>query len=158
MTNEDESKQRRARCIWTIAFVLWICVVWGHSLVPGEASTLESDRMLDVVHPFLTFLGFSDKYLMTFAIRKTAHFLEYAILMTLGRAMTLSWLGRTPRGIWCTVAIFVLVPCVDESLQLVTIGRTAKIADVVLDMAGESVGLLVLWLTCKWRRKRASSA
>lgn len=138
-----DSKRAMTRCVWTVAFVLWLCCVWGHSLVPGPASSDESSRFVFLVRPLFALFGNSDEQLMTFIIRKTAHFSEYAILALIGRRMAVAWLGRTHAAQFLSAAIWVVVPCIDECIQLFVPGRDGRITDVLIDMAGGLLGLYV---------------
>ena len=39
---------------WVLVFCLWVAFVWGHSLVQGPQSSLESSRVVAVVAPLST--------------------------------------------------------------------------------------------------------
>ena len=81
---------------------------------------------------------------MTFAIRKCAHFTEYAILAGLGLRMAQAWCA-TARSTWLVACvIWVTVPVLDELLQTVVPGRSGNPRDVLIDMAGGAVGMLVV--------------
>lgn len=70
----------RAAVAWLVVVVLWLAFVWGHSLVPGPASTGESNVVMHVLRPAFEAAGVTDTHQMTHVIRKCAHFLEYAML------------------------------------------------------------------------------
>jgi VanZ family protein len=68
-------------------------------------------------------------------IRKSAHMGEYAVLALL------AWRARKT---WVTpLAICVAVATADETLQAMTLTRTGSAADVLLDMSGALLGLIV---------------
>ena len=52
---------------------------------------------------------------------------------------------RLERGRLFAIAFCVLVACADETIQLCSDGRAARLADVVLDCAGALVGLVVVF-------------
>lgn len=106
----------------------------------------ESDRLVFSLQPVFNLFGNGDEMSMSFVVRKTAHFLEYAVLAMLGKEMTDAWLGDS-RASWIAfAAIWILVPCADETIQLLVPGRTGQLRDVLIDMAGGLFGLLVLLL------------
>lgn len=141
----------RERKRWTVAFVVWLCVVWGHSLMSGSISSAESSGLVELLKPVLEALGFTSKQAMSFAVRKTAHFSEYAILAALALRMTIAWHGKSPRAFVLAGVIWVVAPCVDESIQLFVPGRAGMPTDILIDMAGGALGLIACWLTLRKR-------
>ena len=91
-----------------------------------------------------------------FAVRKTAHFLEY---MLLGLLLTL--LLDSYRAHWLSWAGCTLYAATDEIHQLFVAGRTGKWQDVLLDSSGALAGLLLamfmLWLIRRRRAKKQST-
>lgn len=149
-------RQRQAsnpRWFWTLAFVLWLCVVWGHSLMGGEISSFESSRFLFLVRPLFNLFGNNDEVLMTFVIRKTAHFSEYAILVALARRMSFTWSNRLAVQLALTLVVLVCAPCIDESIQLLVPGRAGQVRDVFIDMSGGLFGLLAFEVVRHIRRR-----
>lgn len=82
-----------------------------------------------------------------FAVRKTAHFSEYALL---GVLLTLLLDSYGVRWRWLSWAGCTLYAATDEIHQLFVAGRTGKWQDVLIDSSGALTGmllvLLVLWL------------
>ena len=159
--------RRRARSprFWAACFALWVCFVWGHSLMDGDISSAESSRFAFLLWPWLV----PDIDLATFIIRKCAHFTEYAVLGLITWQLRWSWLasvqGRTSApapgpsapapgtsapasrvsrrvGI-LPLALMVAIPVLDESIQLAVPGRSGSPRDVAIDLAGACTGLLV---------------
>ena len=151
MAISDIALTRRLR---TAAFIVWLCVVWGHSLMSGDVSSAESSRFVFLVRPLFELFGCHDEAIMTFAIRKCAHFTEYAILAGLGLRMARAWCS-TNRGAWLVAgAIWVIAPVLDEMIQTITPGRSGNPRDVLIDMAGGAVGMLVVSLWDRLARQR----
>lgn len=82
---------RRRPVVWPwLLIVLWICVIWGHSLMPGDESGLESQWVADLLRRGAAWLGLSDRplvrrlltdrELLHLVVRKGAHFSEYFVL------------------------------------------------------------------------------
>ena len=131
-----------------------LCLVWGmcilaNSLLPGGASTQMSDTVVNRLPGGV--LGL-DLHALTILVRKSAHFLEYAVLG--GLAAAAFWRSgqlRLPQ------AGNLLGPCLfwavaDEFLQTFVEGRTGLVRDVVLDFAGVLAGVLVICLLKLLRR------
>jgi VanZ family protein len=92
-----------------------------------------------------------------YAIRKTAHFVEYAVLGLL----VWRFLYYEPALAVCRPRIYAtaLLICAlyaasDEFHQRFVPGREAAVRDVLLDTCGAGFGLATLW-TCRWFRQRA---
>ncbi len=138
--------------------------IWGHSLMPGDLSSLESEWFLTLVYPVVEFLQrvlahFGYVYKMTFLVRKMAHFLEYALLGVL-----MYWLFVKPDGrsrYMMPAVLCLAAACVDEGIQLFAIERGPALKDVALDFAGACTGILamsfvvvVLYTLTRRRRRR----
>lgn len=143
-----------ARVKWTIAFAIWLCVIWGHSLMAGDLSSFESSRFVFLVRPFFELFGCHDEMIMTFFIRKTAHFSEYAILAIIATAMFTSWFGNPHKVLPITILVLIVVPCIDEFIQLHVPNRAGAVADVLLDICGGMFGLAIALLIAHGQRKR----
>jgi len=88
-----------------------------------------------------------------FAVRKTAHFVEYAILALLAaRAFIPSTRRRLRRG-WfiASLALVALVALLDEYNQSFNVARTGTIWDSMIDIAG---GVTALAIFSLWRFRR----
>ena len=145
---EGKSASRRVLA-WGVALVLWVCFIWGHSLVGGAASSLESGRVVALARPLFEALGVTDVDLMTFVVRKCAHFSEYAVLGVLASSFWTRVAGRAAvqgRAIAVGALLTALVPCVDESIQLLVPGRCASPRDVLIDLAGCMTGVALCTL------------
>lgn len=82
-------------------------------------------------------------------IRWSAHFIEYAVLFFV--------LALGPMRRWPLLAFgaCLLVATLDESLQLLTVSRSGRLADVALDMTGPAAILMLAlpyWENRAWRR------
>ena len=139
---------------WVLAFCLWVAFVWGHSLVQGPQSSLESSRVVALVAPLLNALGISGEAAMSFAVRKTAHFLEYTVLGVLSVPALLlpAREGRYPR--WLDPLVVVLVPAADETIQRFVPGRESSPRDVLIDLCGAAAGTLIALLVSRQRARR----
>ncbi len=135
--------KNRARVIWTALFVMWLCFVWGHSLVPADASTEESSRFVFLVRPIFELFNNHDEELMTFVIRKIAHFSEYVVLMALALQCFRSWEIGRPKMMWALLVVWVCVPAIDETIQGFVPERDPRVMDVLIDMSGGMLGMAI---------------
>lgn len=148
--------ERRSWKPWAVAFGCWVLFIWGHSLVQGPASSLESGRVVALVRPLFEVVGVTDHDLMSLIVRKCAHFSEYAVLGVIARGL-FSRL-RAERGVpaWAGVLAVAAVPVADECLQLFVPGRTGMPTDVLIDLAGATTGALLSWACARWLAGRAA--
>jgi VanZ family protein len=90
-----------------------------------------------------------------FAVRKSAHFTEYALLALLAARAFLPSTRRRLRRNWFIVALalVVIVALLDEYNQSFNAARTGTIWDSLIDISGGATALILfgLWL----RRKRS---
>ena len=122
---------------WLALTVIIICLIWGNSLVPASGSNGLSLSVLDAVRDALASLGLPVGWVTNFVVRKTAHFCEYLAL------------------------VLVLVPSIDETIQLFVPGRSGQVTDVLLDCCGAATGValsyLVSHLVRTWRAHHADA-
>ena len=116
--------------------LLWLCVIWGHSMMPATKSGSESNFLADWLMQYIPWM---DDYV----IRKVAHFMEYLVL---GGLMLGAFPARGRAAVIETVFAGFLVALIDETIQLFAPGRSGQIKDVWLDGAGFCTAQLVLRL------------
>lgn len=134
---------RRPLVRWAVALVVWVAFIWGHSLVQGPQSSLESGAVVGLLRPLFEAVGVTDADVMSLVVRKCAHFSEYAVLGVLVRGLLAArWRGSgapaLPAGY-----LAALVPVIDESIQLLVPGRSGSPVDVCIDLAGLLAGVLL---------------
>jgi VanZ family protein len=96
-----------------------------------------SDEALAVIH---------------FAIRKTAHAGEYAVLALLSyRAAAVSGVSSVGRQLGLALAVSLAVAVADETRQAFSPTRGGSAADVVLDVAGAFAALALAFALRRWR-------
>ncbi len=79
---------------------------------------------------------------LTFIVRKTAHFSEYALLGFLWYL----FLKNTRNGMFFSLALTFLYAVSDEFHQLFVAGRSGQFRDVMLDTTGGLFGILVAFV------------
>lgn len=138
--------KRHGQLLLTIAAALWICFIWGHSLVPGDLSNQESGAALSLMLKLFHELNI-DLPLTKHLIRKSAHFLEYMMLGVLLSGALGGWRKYRLAQLRRFGELMLLIPFLDETIQLFVAGRSGMIKDIWLDMAGEAAGALLVFLT-----------
>ena len=132
--------------------LLWIGVIWGRSMQPASSSAAESSAALGWLASLLD--GSSVSLAITeHILRKSAHFVEYLILGLLTRPALRSLSWNRPANL---LLAGVLIPLLDETIQLFRPGRSGQISDVWLDFVGYACGVLLSMIFRKiLRRYRA---
>lgn len=129
----------------TVLSVFFVCFIWGNSLLPGTESGNLSGNVLNFVNSFLKNVGIN-KEVSHYMIRKAAHFTEHmcfgACLLVTLRAYTQEVLKYISNILF----IGLLVPVIDEFIQLFIDGRGGEIKDVIIDFSGLLVGIIISFI------------
>ena len=143
----ERQKNTLAKVAWTAAYVLMLAFIWGNSLVPADGSSAMSGGVLEAIQSALTALfGASPEWLTEHVVRKCAHFTEYFALGLVSTNLVRGYLGKKPGlagKLWPQLLLVVPIPIIDETIQLFSDGRSGQLTDVLLDLAGSVLALLV---------------
>ena len=146
------------RWFWTAVTVLYVLFIFHNSATVAVESSRQSGRVLTLAKECLAGLGMESGWLTEHLIRKTAHFLEYSLYGML------LWKCLQVHGLWGKLRVVIhlwltmLVPFVDETIQLFTEGRSGQISDVWLDMSGVLFGTcLVVGIAWIFKRLRKNT-
>lgn len=139
---------RRTMLAW-----FWV-LCWGGTIWTLGGDSFSFPQTTDTIMPWLDWLtgdlDWRTRYRILVAIRKSAHFIEYAILALLTfRAALLSAARRTRFVTAGWVAIFIVtsLATADEARQAFSPVRTGSPYDILIDVAGgllAVLGLLVI--------------
>ena len=144
-----------------LPLLIWVCVIFV-----GSTSIMSSEHTSRYIVPFLLWLkpGMSPKAIWTIlvVVRKCAHVIEYTVLaLLLWRA-----LRSIPTLCTRTFVVFgaVLLGCAlfaasDEFHQTFVKSRTPSVHDVLLDVGGAFLGLLIgtTFARCHPKKLRATT-
>ncbi len=128
----------RRKALLLALCLLWMAVIFLFSAQDAAESTDLSDKVLDWLRPGET------GALAIILLRKSAHFLEYAVLGVLYALLLREWTQKG-RG-WVLPAaagLSFLYACTDELHQIFVPGRSGELRDVLIDTAGACFGLLI---------------
>ena len=146
------------RRLFLAAAVLWMAVIFLFSARDGDLSTLDSYYAGEVIGEVFVegYRDWTESRKLAFveqidhAVRKTAHFSEYALLaMLLFGALlpSLSQMFRF-RPYSLSWAAAVLYAGTDEFHQLFVAERSGSLTDVGIDGLGAAAGLTAAFLLC----------
>ena len=127
-----------------------VAFIWSRSLADISQSMSESDIFTDWA---MVLLGrWFSRDTVSFLVRKTAHFAEYAALGFSACALFFPCRQQL-RRFFLAAVLCLAIAAADESLQLLT-DRSARLADVGLDVCGALFGVGLFFLLRALLRKR----
>jgi VanZ family protein len=142
----------------------WLPVLlWAVVIFWGSTDALSTQRTSRFLGPFLRWLapGLSDEAVdrVRYAVRKTGHLFEYAVLaMLLNRALRgqstdqpVAWSWRRAGWALGLAAAYALT---DEWHQSMVTTRFGSGWDVLIDVAGAAMGLAISWCFARRRSRR----
>ncbi len=123
-----------------------------------EESSRQSGWVLLMAKQIAEGLGIDGPWLTEHLIRKTAHFLEYGVLGVLLWNCIRAYGWRRERLCLAQLWLGTVIPLTDETIQLVTPGRSGQVSDVWLDMSGLLFGTLAaVAVHVLWKRFRGKT-
>jgi VanZ family protein len=145
------SRRRSARRGIALAWLwvlLWAAVIWTLGGDDFSASATNS-RLAEWLRWLVEDLDPLTRYRLAIGIRKSAHFIEYAVLalLTFRAALIAAGRNRLASAAWVALFIVASLASADEARQAFSPVRTGSPYDVLLDIAGGAVsiaGLLVI--------------
>lgn len=155
---------RWGRLIYRLAtgalMIGWMVIIFCFSAQPApesaEVSMTVSYRVVSAVDRAFSLdmdegerIAWAER--IDYPVRKAAHMTEYAILCILAFACVSGYAGGTLAGV-APFAIASIYAVTDEIHQSYVPGRACLFSDVFVDMAGASIGLLVVWAALRVAR------
>lgn len=140
---KDLHNRRRGRTFAYAPLFIWIAVIL--ILGSGPGSSAQTSRFIKPLIDFFFPGAAPDTFLLVHAaIRKTAHFVEYAVLALLAARAFLATTNARVNRYWLplSLAIVAAVAATDEFNQSFYSTRTSSVWDVLLDAAGGVFALL----------------
>ncbi len=158
--------KRHAKLFISLLLVFQMLFIFAMSSFGSDSSNAQSSQIIQVLHRVFPNLSSRtsglDASTLTFIVRKTAHFTEYAILgvfFYLFYRQTLPQKNSLQLFVLAILSSF-LYACTDEIHQLFVPGRSGQFTDVLVDTLGAFCGCLLLLairrLRKAWRARRHS--
>ena len=138
--------------ISTILIILWLAVIFGHSLMPGSVSSGESSFVTDMLIKVFPFLSNADD--AGLFVRKAAHFSEFAVLGMLVSARIRDIDITVMKRVALSSFSGLVAAFTDETIQLFVEGRAGSVADMWIDLGGTVTGTLIAVLAISLIRSR----
>ncbi|VYU14727.1 VanZ like family protein [Veillonella parvula] len=132
---------------WILYIVLCLIVffIWDNSLQNGGTSDGFSLIFAEWLAPIADKLGFyGNIWALNRIVRKLAHLTEFTILggvlyVVLRRYIEYGTVVKT-------IGVGIVIACLDEFIQLFSLGRSSQVFDVLIDTIGIIIGILVVKL------------
>ena len=133
--------------------VLIIAFIWNNSCMSGEESGAQSGAVTRFLLSIFDPNGRIPEVRFHHFVRKTAHFVEFAVLGVLvGGLFQMIHLQSGHTFCSLPVLLVLLVAVLDEYLQFFT-GRGSAVADVMLDFFGGLTGLSLVAISMVIKKK-----
>lgn len=139
-----------------LLLVIWLLVIFIFSSMNGGASSsLSKNILMGLTNNSVTSKHTFD--LLHLILRKSAHFIEYFILSALIYNY-LRFYNLKQNSLYILVFIFNLICSIlDELHQVLTLGRTGKVIDVLIDSLGAIIFLIIIIIVNRNATKRKSN-
>lgn len=144
---------KKTRIIFVVLVLFSVGFIWINSIVPAG----ESGRISSFVRDILNFFLGGKIVLSENAVRKLAHFMEFAFF---GIVFSLLLWDNLKNKISFVILCGLFTAVLDETIQLFTDGRSSQIKDVWIDFTGFVLSVLVMTLinfiiSLKKKKKRS---
>ena len=142
-------QHKQHKLLFPILSFLWVIVILSFSLQDGSRSSLQSGVITTTIQSLLSNIGIDiERQLLSFLIRKTAHFTEFFILGVLVKQSSFDLVNNLPVYLAC------FVPILDEMVQSFVPGRAMAISDMIIDLTGIIFGMIIYAFIVKNFNKR----
>ena len=147
-----ERRRRRILIGWSLV-VAWALVIWtlgGDSFSASSTSAVWLRWLIQDFDP-------ATRLKILIGLRKSAHFIEYAILALLTFRAALLSASRNPltTAVWAALFIVASLAMADEARQAFSPVRTGSPYDVLIDLTGGVIAVLGIALI-SWRMRLSS--
>lgn len=114
---------------------VWIAFIFFHSLKPIDDSMKESGWVLAIIQKILPFMSM-------YLVRRLAHFTEFAVLGFLAANLFGGRCQHKLSALVFSLMTGMTTALCDETIQLFSEGRSGRLQDAWLDIAGACTGAL----------------
>lgn len=143
------------KIIKVVLIIFWMGVIFAFSSDNGEASTEKSDSIIINVYQIFNKKELTNKEKeelvekLVFPIRKLAHLSEYLILGILIISLISEFTLINRKAFFIGLLLCIIYATSDEIHQLFSVGRSARILDILIDTIGSSIGISIYYLIDK---------
>jgi VanZ family protein len=151
-------RPRRAVIAW-LCVVIWAGVIWR---LGGDdfSATSTSSTLFEWLRVVFEKVDPRTRYRIIVGIRKSAHFIEYAVLalLTFRAAMISGVRHQMATAAWVALFLVATLASLDEARQAFSPTRTGSPYDVLIDLFGGAVAVSGLLLISRRIRKDTAAA
>lgn len=136
---------KTAFVVWLAVLIGWMGFIFSNSLATAEKSSETSQGVVEVIEEVIQKIE-PEFELSNHFVRKLAHFVEFFIL---GLLFTVSYyvvLIDFQFHLCLSLFFGLLVSLVDETIQLISNGRSASVKDVWIDFSAVITSVLIFAL------------
>lgn len=122
--------------------ILWMIFIFVMSSFDASSSSNQSNFIVDII---TSIINIKDTELLSFIIRKLAHFTEYFILGIL----VINLITKYDKKIIIAILLCIIYATSDEIHQIFVPGRSCQITDIMIDSLGSIMGVYLYKLITK---------
>lgn len=123
-------------------FVIWVSFIFGNSFLTGRVSSDVSNLVMSVLQNIIDFIRIPVQLSLNF-VRNIAHLTEFAVLGISLMVILSIFTERLLKNITVPLFLGLLIPVIDEFIQLSVNGRSSSIIDIVIDFSGVLIGIVL---------------
>lgn len=138
-----------------VLFIAWLLFIFIMSNTPGDLSTEQSDVIVRLIGKIGVDISGEFKNTISFCVRKAAHVSEYIVLCVLAFRVISLYVVKGKARIYSLLFVF-LYASSDEFHQYFIPGREAAFRDVLIDTSGGLIGILLILLVDKIKKRKAN--
>ena len=136
---------RKRACVFGILAGLWIGVLFLLSTQSGVDSGQLSEGITEKLLGWLIARGVPEATL-EHIVRKLAHFSGFALSGFFTGMALFSVLKKRTAGL-AAFGIEALMAVLNELSQMIPVGRSCSVKDMLIDLSGATLGILIAWWT-----------
>lgn len=122
--------------------ILWMIFIFVMSSFDASSSSNQSNFIVDII---TSIINIKDTWLLSFIIRKLAHFIEYFILGLL----VINLITKYDKKIIMAILLCIIYATSDEIHQIFVPGRSCQITDIMIDSLGSIMGIYLYKIIIK---------
>ena len=126
------------RIINLLLVIIWMALIFMMSSFNSNESSNQSNFIVDILS---NIFNINNIGLLSFIVRKLAHFTEYLIL----GIFVYNAVNSYNKKVYIAIIICIIYAISDEVHQLFVPGRSCQILDITIDSIGSIIGIFMLF-------------
>lgn len=129
---------RNVRALTLLCTLAVIAFIFSNSMQVASDSSAKSGTLLEWANNFLSIFGLT---MTEHVLRKLAHLAEFALLGLCLLGTVCAFTPHVLRNLTVPLFLGLLIPVLDETIQLFVAGRSSEVKDVLIDFSGVLIGI-----------------